>query len=377
MAFLKIANNLTVNAPYSYLTNKIVSGASTIPVDNINQFTVNYAIQIGQTGEERSEILTPGTVSGTSLVTAATARFDHPTDTPVYSIKFDQAIFKRSTSGTSGTATALTDGTINITPDSTFTQFDDQTSAAGYAYKVQYRNSTTGSVSEESDWIVIGGYAMYQLGRLRQRMTDKLQSAGFIKDPQTINDWINEWGEEMNNAVVKVNKDYSIGTVDVSIGSDGLGTITDLTYKDIRRIWITQDGTNFFPATKRDINRIYPNTTYNQTIPYYSWRGDNVFEISPNQAGTARLLFYTLFTEMTNDDDLLPVSMRGYTNSFVNYALAQAYYLDSQDQKGDRFLSFANSSKSTFVSEITPRAETGVVSLDIVDEVSPNDDLWL
>jgi len=178
------------------------------------------------------------------LITGTTT-YDHAADTPVYAIKFDQIIFKRSTSGTAGTATAMTDGTVTITPDSEYTIFDDTTGASTYAYRTQYRNSVSGETSSDSDWQTTEGFSFYSLAKIRDRVKRKLFGNNIIQDDQTINDWINEWIESMNNVAIDVNKDYSYGTVDVAFGTSGLGTISTSNFKEVRRMWVTYNGTDY------------------------------------------------------------------------------------------------------------------------------------
>ena len=131
---LSVENNLT-NIPqtlYSFVTSNISSGGTAIPVRNLNSFSAQYAVQLGKTGEERSEIVVITTPSGTILpLYSGTLTYDHGIDTPVYSIHYDQIVFERSTAGTSGTATPLS--TVSITPDSFFTEYNDTSGAATYA----------------------------------------------------------------------------------------------------------------------------------------------------------------------------------------------------------------------------------------------------
>ena len=252
-------------------------------VKNINTGAANWAIQFGKSGEERSEILliTSSVPSGTTLLTTGTARFPHPTDTPVYFVKFDQLVFKRSTSGTSGTASAISSGTVSITPDGTVTIFDDTSGATTYGYKASYRNSVTGDLSTDSDWLTPAGFDFYALARLRERVKSKLYSANYLRDDDQVDDWINEWYESMTNAAIDVNQDYSIGTVDVAFGTSGLGTITSSDFKQVRRFEVTYNGTDYYLATKKDGIDYLPSQTFNQTHPYFIYKGDTVFLIKP------------------------------------------------------------------------------------------------
>ena len=61
----------------------------------------------------------------------------------------------------------------------------------------------------------------------------------------------NEWLETLTGEAVKVNKDYLIGTVDIAHGTDGLGTVTSSDFVEVRRVWYTTDGENFYKAAKK------------------------------------------------------------------------------------------------------------------------------
>lgn len=375
---IRATNNLDVNSTYSFLSTSINSGVASLPVKNINAFNANWAVQIGKTGEETAEIVLLGTAtpSGTAITTTANTRFSHPSDTPIYNIKYDQVIFSRSTTGTAGTAYDLTGGTVSITPDSDVTQIDDPQGLVTYAYKARYRNSVLGVSydSPESDWITSTGFTFYSLAKIRERIKSKIFNSGYLKDDEQINDWINEWLEEMNNAIVNIDKSYSMGTVNVSFGTSGLGTVTSTDFKDMKRIWITYDGTNKYKATKRDTNNVEPDESFNEAHPYYIWKGDDVFQVQPPQSGgTAELEYYKRNPILVNDTDELPFAMRSYSNSFVNYGLAEAYYNDDKEEKGDRYLARANKDKQLFISEMTPRSFTGVELMDVTHSIFGDD----
>jgi len=373
---VKIVNNLDKISPYSFLSGSVASGAGTFPVKNINTFSANWAIQFGATKEEKSEILviSASAPSGTALVTTGTARFDHPEDTLVYATHYDQVIFKRSTSGTAGTATAMTNGTVTITPDSQYTQFDDTSGATTYAYKAQFVNSVSGDLSSESDWLTPSGYTFYSKYSLRERTKNKLFSANYIKNNDMVDEWINEWLETMNNTAVEVNEDYNIGTVNVSFGTNGLGTITSADFKEIRKLDVTTDGANYYRAVRIKTIDFGPQETFESTNPYFYMEGDTVFAVkNGDTAGTARIVYYRLGTTLANETDELPTVMKGYTKSFTDYCLSQSYYLDNKVELGDRFSTFAQAGKESFKLEITPRGKTGPQFIPLVDPISGDD----
>lgn len=373
---IKVKNNLDTKAQYSFLSNSENSAVGTIRVRNINQFYDDWAIQIGRTGEEKTEIrVISGSPSGTSLVLTANTSYDHPEDTPVYSIKFDQIVFERSTSGTAGTATPI--GTVSITADSDYTQYDDTTGASTYAYKTYFQNSVSGALSSESDWLTSAGFSFYSKAKLKERVKGKLLDSGYIRDDSVIDDWINEWLEVMNNTAIQVNKSYGMGTVDVFFGTSGLGTITSADFISLKNMWVTYNGNDFYAATQIDMNQIYPNQTFNETHPYISWRGDSVFKINPEETGgTARIHYYNIRTILVDDTDELPVVMRPYTRSFVDYALSEALYQDTKEARADRYSMRAEADKKLFLSQITPRNNTGIQMIQIDSDINSSDEFF-
>lgn len=373
---VRVLNNLDTIAPYSLLSNGEASGAASLRIQNINNYYASWAIQVGKTGEEQSEILMLGTAapSGTALTTTANTLYDHPADTPVYAIKYDQIVFERSTAGTAGTASPF--ATVTITPDSSFTQYDDTTGAASYAYKTYFRNSVTAGTSTESDWLTPAGFSFYSLSKMRERTKRKLFDSGFIKDDQTIDDWLNEWLEVMNGAAIKVNKDYLLGTVDVSFAAGvELGTITNSDFKEVRRIDFTTDGASFFMATKMERTGFLTSQSFSNTHPYYYYQGDNVIGRKPSDsAGTARIVYYKITPVLVNDADELPVSMHLYTKSFIDWGVAQALWVDGKDERAQKREQMAYAERDRFISEITPRSMGGAVLNEVVEPTSGADD---
>lgn len=360
---IKARNLLDTVAVNTYLSQLESVGAGTVHVKNINSFNANWAIQFGKTNEEQSEIalISASAPSGTTLVLTGTTRFEHPTDTPVYSTKYDQMIFKRSTTGTSGVATPMTDGTVNITPDSLYTQFDDTSGAANYAYKTCYYSSVLLGSSSDSDWLTSAGYDFYSLAKLRQRVKDKLLNPSFIGDDSVIDDWLNEWHEKMTNIVIDVNQDYAIGTADISFsGTTELGTITSADFKQIRKIEYTEDNENWYNANKMTLTEFYHNQTFHYTNPFFYMMGDNVIGRKPaDSSGTMRLYYYKINPVLSNETDLLPTPMRMYTQSYVDYALSQAYYKDNKPELATPREASAREAMERFKRELAPRNKTG------------------
>lgn len=376
-----IKNTLALGAARTFLSNNEVAGTNILRWKNPNGFNPSWGVQVGETGEEQTEVVLLGTFTpgGTAGTLTQNNGYEHAADTPLYAIKYNQVVFERSTSGTGGIATPLSNGTVYYMADGTVTSFDDTTGTTGYAYKVLFRNSVlgTGYDSPESDWITPTGFSFYSLAKLRERIKAKLWNANYIFDTD-LNDWINEWKDEMTNAAIQSNEAYALGTVNIPFGTDGIGTITASDFKQLKRLWINYDGVNKFRSTKMENNTFTPDQSFTATHPYHYYLGDSVLGIKPEQSGgTAEAVYYKLNATLVNDTDELPVPMRGYTKSFVNYGLSQAYKKDGKMQEAGNELIEAVSAKTQFVTEIAPRDKTGETYITLTESVDASDQYWM
>ena len=371
---IRSINNLHINAPRTYLMNTEAAGTTVFRLRNTTGFGSSWAIQVGEMGEEQTEVLilsgNPPAI-GTLGTSTAASTFEHPSDTPVYAIKFNQVVFERSTSGTAGTATPMTNGTITYQADRTLTQFDDTSGSASYAYRTYFRNSVLAVNSTESDWITSAGFDFYSLASLRERGKRKLWDASFIKEDIVIDDRINELKEELVKGAIQVNEDYALGTVDVGFdGTDGFGTVTTADFSQVRRVDITYNSTDFFMATKMNVNDYLPDEQFSSVHPYIHWRGDTVFRVRPDEnGGTARMTFYRFGTTMVNDTDTLPLIMRPFTKAFTDYVKLNAQYKDGKATQDD-IDAFVGRETNKFVTFLAPRMKTGPTMVDVVEPVN-------
>jgi len=359
---------------FSFLSSNVNASGTTLPIKNINSFTDKWAVQLGKTGEAQSEIqiINGGPANGTANL-YGTLTYSHSLDTPVFLIHYDQVIFKRSTSGTAGTAVAI--GTVNITPNSEFTEYIDTTGTTTYAYKTQFYNSVSTDVSLESDWFIPGGPSFYSLQSIRQRVKDVLFNSNYLKGDSVVNDWINEWVEIMTNSAIKVNDGYSMGTVDVAFGTAGLGTITVSDFKQPNKLEITWDGTNYTNSTEIPVNRYSAGDIFSGNYPRHAWIGDTVFQVLPQgNAGTAHITYSALPTRLTNDSDELPLSLRSYTTSCIEYTLYRAFDNDNKKEDADGHFNKFVKSQQDFIHEVTPRDQTGIHTIQFTEGLSGGDD---
>ena len=380
---INLSNSLTSQQglQQTYLGAAISAGGTTSPVKNIAGFINNWAVQIGQTGEEVAEIMNiSGVPSGTALNfgtspshPAGTFLSGHSLDTPLYQIHYDQIILYRSTGGTGGAFGSLT--AINITPNNLYTQYDDTTGADGYAYYAQYYNSVNGDLGGSSSIFIPGGPTYYSLQKLRSRIKDKLYSAGYIRDDSVITDWINECYEKLTNAAIKVNQNYLLGTAMYGFGTSGLGTVTDSTFKQPIKLEVTYDNVTFIPSRKIEVRDYTESDYFSVDSPRHAWIGETTFEILPHQQiGSVKMTYSQRFTPMVNDSDELTQTLKAYTTTFTEYCLSVAYGLDQKDAESQQHYQLYGEGKNDFVQEITPRDLTGVELIDIADSISGLED---
>lgn len=389
MSIIKVQNPNTSALPKTYLAVGQSSGVGTVYVKNVAGFSANWAIQIGESGESQSEIVlaNASAPSGTQIVLTGTTRYEHPADTPLYALKYDQVVFAKSSAGTTGTSSPISNGTVTITPDNwdsvnlfAFTQFDDTAGATTDAYQTYFLNSVTSGSSALSSWLTPAGYSFYSLAAISKRIRNKLWNSAYIKDDSVIKDWINEWRDIMANEVLIVNADYNLGSVQVAFGTDGYGTINDLSFDSLRRVWVTYDGVNQYQSTKMNINDYNPEETFvtNHPYHYYSGTANNVVTVSPpSSGGTMTIIYYQFGTTLTNDSDTLPIPMRSYTDSFVDYGVAQAAFVDQKMDQYNIKMGLANAAKAEFVNQIAYRDKTGPSYVDIIEEVDGYDGMPL
>lgn len=382
---IAIKNTLTEQQglQQTYLAGTVTAGGTTAGVKNIAGFTNQWAAQIGQTGEEQSEILIiSGVPSGTTFNfgtapsnTAGTFLYPHAPDTPIYNIHYDQIVVNRSTAGTAGPFSAL--GTYNIQPDNEYTNINDATGASTYAYYVQYYNSVSGDLSGSSSVFVPGGPTFYSLQAIRSRIKGKLYSSGFIRNDSDVNDWINECYEEMVNSAIKVNENYMMGSATIGFGTNGLGTITDSSYKNLIKLEVSWDNVNFLTSQQMNFADFREIDYFDMYHPQHTWRGETVFEVLPHrQGGTVNAYYSTRFTPLVNDTDELTQTLKAYSRAFVEYGLAQAYGVDQQADF-DKHMGMFDKIKADFISEITPRDFSSIKMIQVLDNPSAlQEDIW-
>ena len=155
---------LTVDKKSTYLTADVAAGGGTLTVKSIVGYAINKILQIGELGNEHTEIIKTHAVtapSGSTITLVANTTFAHSAGDKVYLIDYDQAEVSWSATAT-GDKTVL--ATIALQPDQLETQYSDTTKATGY-YFSRFKETIDNTFSSYSDPLPFSGWATNQVGQ--------------------------------------------------------------------------------------------------------------------------------------------------------------------------------------------------------------------
>ena len=149
-----IPNELDVKAT-TYISNNVGVGVAAVPVDNATDFTAgSILLLLSSVGSEGSEIVTSSAHTISSFTVAITA-LAHNRGDSVGEINYNQVVISKcSTIG--GSYTTLATQTFAVTQQNTVIY--DPTGLTTDYYKVQWKNSATGALSDFSDPISVDSY---------------------------------------------------------------------------------------------------------------------------------------------------------------------------------------------------------------------------
>lgn len=167
---------------FSYMTEDVVSGATTIRLQSILGFeslstSSGQIVLLGEFGQERSEILrtsnsTPPGATYKEVTLRDALNFDHPQDTKVYIIDYNRADVEWSVSAT-GSKSTLVAYPVPIQPDKTETLFVDSSQSSGF-YFTRFNESIANTNSDWSDPVAFGGYDDNTVFSIKKRALDQL-----------------------------------------------------------------------------------------------------------------------------------------------------------------------------------------------------------
>lgn len=307
------ANNLelTNGVDHSSLSSASTSGSSSISVYSISKFAVDQILLIGDFGQEGSEIiLTHAATSptGTTITLASNLVKDHPKDTKVYIIPYNQVVFYNATTIT-GVKNAL--DTIDIDPEKENTTYSDNT-GSGY-YFVRWYDSINNTYGEYSDPIPYSGFISntvgyvinHSLGELNKEITDTLTYDILIGEINAclrfVRGKLKRWSD-----VQKFNYELD----DSLVEDDYTWTLPDDYYdpnsnRSMLQVWIT-DKDNLTYVDKQEFDDLDRDAT-NGTPKFYTIYDGSIYitpKVGSSYAGDSIYMdYYTEIVEVDSDSD--------------------------------------------------------------------------
>ena len=152
---IDIPNQLDIKCS-TYMSANIASGVIAVPVDNAGDFSSGASIPLllSSIGSENSEIVTSASHTAQSFVTLATVQAHNRGDV-VSELKYDQIVISKCAT-IDGVYAVLATQTFFTTQQSTVIY--DATGLKTDYYKIQWKNSITGLLSDYSDPVSVTTY---------------------------------------------------------------------------------------------------------------------------------------------------------------------------------------------------------------------------
>jgi len=177
---IEVPNLLDIRA-VTYLSANANAGVTALSVDNAIDFSSgNILLLLSAMGGENSEIVTSSAHTNTGF-TVGTTQMPHQRGDAISQIAYDQIVLKKS-STINGVYTDLITQTFQVTGQKTIL-FDATGDATDY-YKVQWKNSITSEVSDESDPINVADYPEFSANEL---ISSVLGAMGIDENDKNIN----------------------------------------------------------------------------------------------------------------------------------------------------------------------------------------------
>lgn len=316
---LTVDNPETTDLEKSYLANPYTAGTTSIEVKNNDRFVANDRIMLGEMGHEKTEVVTVSAVNanGTTITTGATL-FDHPADTPVYKLRFDQAKFYRSTDGIDGTYSVVSTQALDVDNANLTTIYDDVSGLSTYYYKMTVYHSISAVESEYSDPIGGTGWRREQVGAI---IDEILQEVGDQQEQHVTRSemlgYFNDVNDDLQTAAAKpynflhtrttLTKTAGQNYINFPVDSNGKQTM----WKFDRLDYNYTDGTTDMTSTLRvypaeEFRNIFSDNTNDSVTQTDSIKGIsldtavNRFRLSNFPATTEGAAFYLYYWKYFN-----------------------------------------------------------------------------
>ena len=359
------------------LTQQANSGDTVLNVVNTKGFSTNQILLVGSLGSENAEVVkTHATISptDTQITLASGLKFSHTTDEPVTILDFDKIEIYRARA--KGGDYSLID-TIDIDYSERKTIYRDTYGTSTSYYKIRYKNSIDGTYSDYSAEFPASGFSPEALYSLVEK-TLKLfgsQSEEVLNKEEIVDD-LNEGYKILVNRIIDLGIDYYVKKGDkIPLVANQENYPLPSDFVRPRRIWISYDGTNEYPANPMDFSFDHPDRQYDKTDPKYFFRGKEIVIRPIPTSSTGYILPYYVYMPkpLENDDDE-PDLPKGYASNLVNWALFRAFSKDNKFDKANYYKTLFEQHSEMMLLEIKKR--TPEWPQRVSEFLSEIDDSW-
>lgn len=344
--------------PDTILVQQANAGDTVLNVINTKGFTTNQLILVGKLASESAEIAkthATTTPTDTQITLASGLKYNHHTDEPVTVLDFDKIEIERATSK-GGTYSLIATIDIDVTEDRTI--FKDAEGTSTDYYRIRYKNSINNSVSIYSVEFPATGYPSNALASLVDKVLKLFgsQSERILDKEEIIGD-INDAYRLLVNEIIDLGIDYYVKKGE-QIPLIGGQENYDLPEDFVRpkRIYISYNGSNEYPAEPIDFVLETSKTAYSETEPRYFFRGEQIVIRPVPNSSTGYILpyYYYMPKELENEDDI-PILPKGYHDLLVDYALAKAFEKDKKSDWASYYMNLFNGKKELMLLTIKKR----------------------
>jgi len=325
LTFEFYTNNTTItkDKKNTYLSSDLSAGANMSVQSIMGLSGTGHIFLVGEIGQKKSEIVynSNGTApSGTTIYFQTACLYDHPQDTKVYVINFDQYALSHSSGLTSEKGTIATAG---LQVDLLETLYRDLNYNTGYAF-AQFKNSLTSTFSIVSDPIPYAGFADNTAHQIKKRALDSVneQIDTELITNEYLDECLSEARREYHNATGKrpYRRKFNADIGNVSTGMYRVGLPTDVqkpyTAENVYGVRIgTQDNMSYYD--KKEYDKDYQGVAHTTLAETYAITHQDLYVDSVRDltdSGSVNL-----------ESDVIAYSAKGVSGGTLRISTAGSY----------------------------------------------------
>ncbi len=268
---------LTKEKKATYLSADLSAAAISLSVQStVGLSGTGQIYLIGEIGQEKTEIVlnSNGTApTGTTIPLQTACVFDHPQDTKIYILDYNQFALSRATGVSSQKATLIITG-LQVDQDNSI--YNDNTNTTGYGF-VEFYDSANSRYSSPSDPIPYAGFADNSVYMVKKRALNSVheQLDEDIITNEYLDDCLAEVRREYHNAPGKrpYRRKYNVDIGNVTTGMFRIALPTDVekphTAENVYGVRIGSEN-NMVYFDKKDWDKEYQGVKHTELLTAYA-----------------------------------------------------------------------------------------------------------